>query len=926
MQQLTHLFESKNALLAFIAQHRLTDRRGLVHVFSGKRDVETGLLIQWLKRNVPNFALIGASTYGEIVTGQCRTESLVLQFCVFEKNTTTQVVTIDPASPIAEQPKVAAGLQRQPKLIILFANAFRSNPDDIIEQLSFHSPGCAVVGGIAADNGAFCSAYLLIEDELKTDGVVCAFVYGEQLNFAIKSYQGWRPIGKKFVVTKAQGNHVYELDNRPIIDVYKEYIGEHAAIQFPRNVVEFPLMLRQGSRSILRAPIAFTDCQQGIKYAGALKEGQQVSFSFADVSAVLASAPEFKAQAGVFTLVYSCAARRLFLKGRITEEVERLSKHTGAAGGFFYGEFSTVDKRPKLLNLSTTVLQLSESCKTFEASRKSAPQQSLPNSTQSLANLASKASMEHEALLFSLQQHQHALSSSAIISITNAAGIITYVNRKFEQISGYRSDELLGNTHRLIRHPKMKGKVFEQLWATITRKKRWQGLLRNRRKDGSSYYVKTVIYPVTDERGNITEYVSIRNDVTDIITARQAIQKQNTDTLTQLPNRSKLSRDLERTPVDCVAIFDVKNFKVLNDYWGIEHGDSIIKAVAQRLRSNNLIYGLKTYHINGAVFAVRPIKPESMQLFNSKITRIKKAAESSDIVVSDHHHELNFSVGIGHSAKRALAYAESAVSEAKQEHFVTSIITRTEDAQTDNFYFWLEETKLALLENRVIPYFQEVVTIAENSPEYTKYEALARIRLRNGDIASPGQFLNYLKKTRYYTQLTRRMVDFAIQQSLSSACWISVNLATQDILDKETVNYIVTALERHRNAQIIFEITESESIKDFNAMDNFIRQVRRLEAKIAIDDFGSGYSNFVYLAEMKPDYIKIDGSIIKSICTNENSLHVARSIIDMATNLKIKTIAEFVGDAKTLEKLKSLGAECAQGYFIAKPRAMITAA
>ena len=153
-----------------------------------------------------------------------------------------------------------------------------------------------------------------------------------------------------------------------------------------------------------------------------------------------------------------------------------------------------------------------------------------------------------------------------------------------------------------------------------------------------------------------------------------------------------------------------------------------------------------------------------------------------------------------------------------------------------------------------------------------------------------------------------------------------MNLATQDILDKETVNYIVTALERHRNAQIIFEITESESIKDFNAMDNFIRQVRRLEAKIAIDDFGSGYSNFVYLAEMKPDYIKIDGSIIKSICTNENSLHVARSIIDMATNLKIKTIAEFVGDAKTLEKLKSLGAECAQGYFIAKPRAMITAA
>ena len=89
-----------------------------------------------------------------------------------------------------------------------------------------------------------------------------------------------------------------------------------------------------------------------------------------------------------------------------------------------------------------------------------------------------------------------------------------------------------------------------------------------------------------------------------------------------------------------------------------------------------------------------------------------------------------------------------------------------------------------------------------------------------------------------------------------------MNLATQDILDKETVNYIVTALERHRNAQIIFEITESESIKDFNAMDNFIRQVRRLEAKIAIDDFGSGYSNFVYLAEMSQTILRLTAPLL----------------------------------------------------------------
>ena len=119
-------------------------------------------------------------------------------------------------------------------------------------------------------------------------------------------------------------------------------------------------------------------------------------------------------------------------------------------------------------------------------------------------------------------------------------------------------------------------------------------------------------------------------------------------------------------------------------------------------------------------------------------------------------------------------------------------------------------------------------------------------------------------------------------------------------------------------------MTETESIKDFNAMNRFIRHIRKFGAKVAIDDFGSGYSNFVYLVEMKPDYIKIDGSIIKSICNNENSLHVARSIVDLASGLNIKTIAEFVSDKETLIAIKNIGVDYAQGFFIAEPTAEIT--
>ena len=146
-----------------------------------------------------------------------------------------------------------------------------------------------------------------------------------------------------------------------------------------------------------------------------------------------------------------------------------------------------------------------------------------------------------------------------------------------------------------------------------------------------------------------------------------------------------------------------------------------------------------------------------------------------------------------------------------------------------------------------------------------------------------------------------------------------MNLSIQDILDHETKNFIFEKLHQYGGANIIFEITETEAIQDFNSVNEFIKQVRRFGAKIAIDDFGSGYSNFAYLVEIKPDYIKIDGSIIKTIVKNENSRLVTKSIIDMARSLNIKTIAEFVSDQAILDCLTELNVDMVQGFYIGKP-------
>jgi len=127
---------------------------------------------------------------------------------------------------------------------------------------------------------------------------------------------------------------------------------------------------------------------------------------------------------------------------------------------------------------------------------------------------------EMERLKNELQQFVDALNESAIVSKTDLAGRITYVNDKFCEISGYKREELIGENHNVIRHEEMSAEVFKNLWKTIREKKIFKALLKNRKKDGRSYYVESVIVPIMDVNGNIKEYLAVRYDVSEAIKSR----------------------------------------------------------------------------------------------------------------------------------------------------------------------------------------------------------------------------------------------------------------------------------------------------------------------------------------------------------------------------------------------------------------------
>jgi c-di-GMP phosphodiesterase len=194
----------------------------------------------------------------------------------------------------------------------------------------------------------------------------------------------------------------------------------------------------------------------------------------------------------------------------------------------------------------------------------------------------------------------------------------------------------------------------------------------------------------------------------------------------------------------------------------------------------------------------------------------------------------------------------------------------------------------------------------------------------DGTVLSPFWFLEHAKKSKLYDKLTRIMITktFAVFEHLEYE--FSLNLTVYDIVSADTRAYIYKILE-HSSAskRAVFEIVESEGIVNYEEVIEFIRHVKQFGCKIAIDDFGTGYSNFSYLSKLDVDYIKIDGSLIKNINSDEDHLLTVESILFFARKKGIETIAEYVEDESLFNKVLELGIDYSQGYLFSTPQPTI---
>ncbi len=694
-----------------------------------------------------------------------------------------------------------------------------------------------------------------------------------------------------------------------------------------------------------------------------------------------------------------------------------------------------------------------------------------------------------------IEQKDKIIDENVYMTIADLQGNIVNISRAYSDFTGYSKDELIGKNHNIFRNHNADPKVIEDLWNTITAGKRWQGELKNNKKNGQTYIVNSTITPLHDPSGRKIGYLNIISDITEI---KRLEELSITDALTKLYNRRYFDFILQkefrnsRFKGNDFALFliDVDFFKNYNDFYGHAKGDEALKSIALLLKEFEKMYVDYAFRIGGEEFALIALNKsddeveliaqriiteiQKLQIVHEKsaiskhitasvgavnvpanmdgissediyniadnnlyeakkngrnlavckrdttqigklkdidtITKLpNRAALLQDIALlqeeamlvilhinqiqalkelygSDTVHEIlkekahelleilkdnavtlyslnmqefailiterrlfnkylelirylilsddkisaameddssvitNFTAGIAYGIMNIFNNADTALQEAilLNEKYVVYDENDPGRVSQKSKIDKLKVYKKALLENNIIPFFQPIIDTKDNSIH--KYEALARIRTADGEIISPVSFLDAAKMDKTYEYFSRQLMQKVFNIYAKNDVEISLNVTYENITSSTMLEYIENRLQKFGGENITFEIVETEEIKEYKRIEDFILMVKKYGAKVSIDDFGSGYSNFTNIIKLNIDYIKLDGSLTQQLLTDKNVENMVKAIISFAKEADIKIIAEYISTPQLDKKVKELGVDFLQGYLYGEPK------
>ena len=402
--------------------------------------------------------------------------------------------------------------------------------------------------------------------------------------------------------------------------------------------------------------------------------------------------------------------------------------------------------------------------------------------------------------------------------------------------------------------------------------------------------------------------------------SRELIRYYYTDALTGLPNRSQLIRDIGNAKNLSLILIDIDSFKDIVYFYGHETGDLCLKSFTLKIKQLLDSDKYEHYRISGDIFAVLVKECSAAEELNNLMRQFVYEMERVNFLCEGHEIHFRFTVGASMFESELLISAEKALKTAKAAN--KTILLYDEESEEFRSYeqniFWINKIVEAISCDNIVPFYQPIINNKTHKIE--KYECLVRIVEKDGTIHTPIKFLDISKKSKHYVAITKNVIEKSFKQFENSDCQFSINLSAKDMVDSEMSEHIYSSLKSFSGCnRVIFELLESEGVENYNAVYAFISKVKEYGCQIAIDDFGSGYSNFIHLLRLKVDIIKIDGSLVRDLDRDENAQIMVQTIVDFAKKLGILTVAEFVHSETISRIVKDLGVDYSQGYFIGEP-------
>ncbi len=431
------------------------------------------------------------------------------------------------------------------------------------------------------------------------------------------------------------------------------------------------------------------------------------------------------------------------------------------------------------------------------------------------------------------------------------------------------------------------------------------------------------LYKVAENIHNYQENIRYQTRLETMVRERthQLETKMVTDELTGLFNRNKMDTLLSDGEKRTVLLADLDNLDHFNAAYGYRFGDKLLLAAAKLFQANQP-KGTTLFRINGDQFIYLYDTPAKEQA-KKDAAKMISTIQNHPFTIDGMDISLTCTIGIAEGKKeQALIHAHTAVKETRQignnRFEVYNNTSHLEEQQRHNLE-WAKKVKTALNEDRVIPYFQPIVNNYTGKIE--KYECLARLD-EGGTIITPDQFIEPARLIGLLPQITRNMIEKCCRYFSERDESFTLNITENDLKEGYLPLFLEKTIKRFKiePKRLTLEILENISAEGTDEALMQLRRFKEMGFGIALDDFGSETSNFSRLRKLQVDFIKIDGSYIKNLDSDENSFKIVQTIAKFAELIDAKVIAEYVHSEAVEKAVRNLWIDYSQGYYFGEPR------